>query len=120
MTDKVILAEKFTLFSDQWSPKVVGEVNDFSVKLAKLQGEFVWHFHEHEDEMFLVVSGQLHMQFRDRTVVVGPGEFIIVPHGVEHNPYAPEETQIMLFERSSTAHTGNVETERTVRELERL
>lgn len=120
MTDKVNLAEKFALFSDQWSPKIVGEVDDFAVKLAKLQGEFVWHFHEHEDEMFLVVSGQLHMQFRDRTVIVNPGEFIVVPKGVEHNPYAPQEVQVVLFERNSTAHTGNVEHARTVKQFQRI
>jgi mannose-6-phosphate isomerase-like protein (cupin superfamily) len=120
MIDKVNLAEKFALFSDTWSPKIVGEVNEFSVKLAKLSGEFVWHFHEHEDEMFLVISGSLNMQFRDRSVTVNPGEFIIVPAGVEHNPLAETETQIVLFERSTTAHTGNVKTERTVRNFQRL
>lgn len=117
---KVSLAEKFALFSDEWNPKIVGEVNDFVVKLAKLKGEFVWHAHEDEDEMFLVISGQLVMQFRDGTVAVNPGEFIIVPKGVEHNPLAPVDTQIVLFERNSTAHTGNVQHARTVKQLERI
>lgn len=120
MVDKVNLAEKFSLFSDQWSPKIVGEVDDYDVKLAKIEGEFVWHAHENEDEMFLVISGQLVMRFRDRSVTVNPGEFIVVPKGVEHNPLAPVETQIVLFERKTVAHTGDVITERTVKEFQRI
>lgn len=120
MSDKVNIAEKLALFTDTWSPKIVGEVDDFAVKLAKLHGEFVWHQHDNEDEMFLVISGQLTMQFRDRKVIVNPGEFIIVPKGVEHNPLAQQETHIVLFERNTIAHTGNVVSERTVREFQRL
>lgn len=118
--DKVNLADKFALFSDQWSPKIVGQVDNYDVKLAKIEGEFVWHAHENEDEMFLVISGQLIMRFRDREVTVNAGEFIIVPKGVEHNPFAPVETHIVLFERNSTAHTGAVISERTVKEFQRL
>ena len=116
----VNLAEMFGRFRDQWSPKVVGEVNDSLVKLVKLKGEFVWHHHEREDEMFLVVKGRLRMKLRDRDLIVGPGEFVIIPHGVEHLPVAEDETQVLLFEPNSTLNTGNVRNERTVAELERL
>lgn len=118
--DKVNLAEKLKLFSDRWSPKIVGSVNDFHVKLVKLQGEFVWHHHEREDELFLVVSGRLRMQFRERTVVLEPGEFIVVPRGVEHCPAADEECSILLLEPKTTLNTGNVVSERTRAELESL
>lgn len=117
---KVNLAEMFGRFHDQWKPKIVGEVNDSLVKLVKFKGEFVWHHHDHEDEMFLVVTGRMRMQLRDGDVVVGPGEFIIIPHGVEHKPVADEETEVVLFEPNSTLNTGNVRNERTVPELERL
>jgi len=120
VVDKVNLADKFALFTDQWSPKIVGQVDDYDVKLAKIEGEFVWHSHADEDEMFLVISGQLVMRFRDHEVTVNAGEFIVVPKGVEHNPLAPTETQIVLFERHTTAHTGDVITERTVKEFQRL
>lgn len=120
MTDKVNLIEKFALFSEQWTPKIVGRVADHLVKLAKLEGEFVWHAHDAEDEMFLVVKGELHMQFRDRTVTVMPGEFIVVPAGIEHNPFAPVETYVVLFERATTAHTGSTVTDRTVTEQETI
>lgn len=120
MIDSVNLAEKFALFNEHWSPKIVGEVDDFAIKLARLQGEFVWHLHENEDEMFLVISGQLHMQFRDRTVIVKPGEFIVVPKGVEHNPLAPQEVHVVLFERKNTVNTGNIEHERTLTQLQRI
>lgn len=118
--DKINLAEKFTLFADHWSPKIVGELNGQYVKLAKLQGEFVWHQHEHEDELFLVIKGQLTIQFRDKTVIINPGEFCIVPRGVEHNPVANEETHILLFEPKEILHTGNVLHERTVHTLETI
>lgn len=117
---KVNLAEMFGRFQDQWKPKIVGEVNDSLVKLVKFKGEFVWHHHDHEDEMFLVVTGRMRMQLRDGDVVVGPGEFIIIPHGVEHKPVADEETEVVLFEPNSTLNTGNVRNERTVPELDRL
>jgi len=118
--DKVNIAEKFTQFSEHWSPKIVGEVNNFHVKLAKLKGEFVWHHHEEEDEMFLVIKGRLLMKFRDRDVTIDEGEFIIVPHGVEHLPVAGEEVELILFEPAGTLNTGNLQNERTVAELDRL
>jgi len=117
---KVNLKEMFGRFQDQWKPKIVGEVNDSFVKLVKFQGEFVWHHHDDEDEMFLVVKGRMRMQLRDREVAVGPGEFIIIPHGVEHKPVADEETEVLLFEPNSTLNTGNVHNERTVPTLDRL
>lgn len=118
--NKVNLAQAFARFADRWSPKVVGDVNDFQVKLVKLVGEFVWHHHEREDELFLVVKGRLRMQFRDSTVIVEPGEFVIVPRGVEHCPAADGECQVLLLEPKTTLNTGNVENERTVARLERL
>jgi mannose-6-phosphate isomerase-like protein (cupin superfamily) len=122
--DKVNLAQKFSLFSEHYSPKIVGEVNDAYVKLAKLQGDFMWHHHDVEDELFLVVKGALRMKIREngaeREVVIHPGEFIIIPHGVEHFPSADEETHIMLLEPKSTLNTGNLENERTLAELQRI
>lgn len=118
--DKVNIAEKFAQFSQHWSPKIVGEVNNFHVKLAKLKGEFMWHHHEEEDEMFLVIKGRLLMKFRDRDVIIDEGEFIIVPHGVEHLPVAEDEVELILFEPAGTLNTGNVQNERTVAELDRL
>jgi len=117
---KVNLAEMFGRFHDQWRPKVVGEVNDSLVKLVKFRGEFVWHHHDYEDEMFLVVKGRMRMQLRDRDVIVEPGEFIIIPHGVEHKPVAEEDTEVVLFEPNSTLNTGNIHNERTVPKPERL
>lgn len=117
---KVNLGEMFARFQDQWSPKVVGEVNDSLVKLVKLKGEFVWHHHDREDELFLVVKGKLRLKLRDKDLVLGPGEFAIIPHGVEHLPVADEETHVLLFEPNSTLNTGNVQNERTVPQLERL
>ena len=114
------LAEKFRLFDDYWSPKIVGELNDHHVKLVKLKGEFVWHHHDAEDELFFVVKGRLLLKLRDRDVWLEAGEFAIVPRGVEHLPVAPEEAQVLLIEPQSTLNTGNVRNERTVRELERL
>src|SRR6202451_671196 len=114
--DKINLAQKFSLFSEHYSPKIVGEVNDAYVKLVKLQGDFVWHHHDVEDELFLVVKGALRMNIREngavREVLIHPGEFIIIPHGVEHIPSADEETHIMLLEPKSTLTTGNVDTGR--------
>jgi mannose-6-phosphate isomerase-like protein (cupin superfamily) len=118
MNDPVNLSEKFALFSEQWTPKIVGELNGQHIKLARVQGEFVWHAHENEDELFFVVSGELDIQMRDRTVTVRPGEFYIVPRGVEHSPRASEETQVMLFEPADTAHTGNVRHKLTVEDPE--
>ena len=116
----VNLAAKFRQFDDHWSPKIAGEVNDSYVKLVKVKGEFVWHHHEAEDELFLVVKGRLLLKFRDRDVSVGEGEFIIVPRGVEHLPVASEEAHVLLLEPKSTLNTGNVRNERTVSELERI
>lgn len=118
--DSVNLSQKFQSFRDLWSPKIVGEVNDHYVKLVKLKGEFVWHHHAVEDELFLVVKGRLLLKFRDRDVWLNEGEFAIVPHGVEHLPIAPEETHVLLLEPKSTLNTGNVRNERTVSELDRL
>lgn len=116
----VNLAEKFSRFDDYWHPRVVGALNGQLVKLAKLKGEFDWHFHEHEDELFLVVQGTLRMQLRDGEVTIAAGEFYIVPRGVEHRPVADEEVHVVLFEPESTFHTGNVVTERTRTALEWL
>lgn len=118
--DKVNLAQKFSLFDDHWSPKLAGTVNDFAVKLVKLKGEFMWHHHETEDELFLVVKGRLLMRFRDRDVWVEEGEFIIVPHGVEHLPVAEDEVQVVLFEPQTTLNTGTVQNERTVESLDEI
>ncbi len=118
--EKVNLAEKFKAFHDYWKPKIAGEVNDFHVKLVKLKGEFVWHHHEAEDELFLVVKGSLRIKFRDREVRLEEGEFIIVPKGVEHLPVAEEEVHVLLLEPKSTLNTGNVTNERTVAQLERI
>ncbi len=118
--EKVNIAERFGRFSDHWSPKIAGELNDSYVKLVKVKGEFVWHHHEHEDELFLVVKGRLVIRFRDRDVELREGEFLIVPKGVEHMPVAKEETHILLLEPKSTLNTGNVRNERTVAELERI
>ena len=114
--NKVNIKEKFELFNDQWSPRIIGELNGQQVKLAKLKDDFVWHSHEHEDELFYVVKGTLIMEYRDRTEEVSEGEMIIVPRGVEHNPHTRngEEVWVMLFEPKATKHTGEVQHERTV------
>lgn len=116
----VNLAAKFRQFDDHWSPKIVGELNDHQVKLVKVKGEFVWHRHEVEDELFLVVKGRLLLRLRDSDVWVEEGEFAIVPRGVEHLPIAPDETHVLLLEPKTTLNTGNVRNERTVTELEHL
>jgi mannose-6-phosphate isomerase-like protein (cupin superfamily) len=118
--DTVNLKDKFNQFSDRWSPKIIGELNDFYVQAVKLKGEFVWHHHDHEDELFLVTRGTLRMKFRDHEAVVREGEFIIAPHGVEHLPVADEEVHVVLFEPKSTLNTGNTTNERTVAELQRI
>ncbi len=116
----VNLAEKFRSIQDYWNPRLLGELNDFAVKAVKLKGEFVWHHHDVEDELFLVLKGTLRMRFRERDVFVREGEFLIVPHGVEHQPVAEEEVHLILLEPKTTLNTGNITNERTVRELERL
>jgi len=116
----VNLLEKFAKFQDYCNPRVIGEVNDCLVKAVKLKGEFIWHHHEKEDELFLVVKGTLRMKFRDHEAVVKEGEFVVVPRGVEHLPIADEEAHILLLEPKTTRNTGNVVNERTISELERI
>ncbi|MFL6449526.1 MAG: cupin domain-containing protein [Bryobacteraceae bacterium] len=118
--DKVNVREKLGLFSDHWNPRVVAELNGQHVKLVKFQGEFVWHDHADEDEMFLVIRGQFRMEFRDRSVSLSEGEFLVVPRGVEHRPVADEEVEVMLFEPAKIKHTGEVESDLTVREFQRI
>lgn len=111
---KVNLSDKLALIDQSWSPRIVGELNGQLVKLVRFQGEFVWHHHEHEDELFLVLKGRFRMEFRDRHVWIEEGEFIVVPHTVEHRPIAEEEAHVLLFEPASTLNTGNVRNERTI------
>lgn len=118
--NKINLAEKFSLFIDYYNPRIIGELNDQHVKAVKLKGEFVWHKHDHEDELFLVIKGRLTMELRDKIIEINEGEFIIVPHGVEHKPSAAEEVHILLFEPASTLNTGDVKNEMTRKELEKL
>ena len=117
---KINIKEKLSLFSDHWNPRVVGKLNDQHVRLAKFQGEFVWHQHDQEDEFFLVIHGSFEMQFRDRVETLNEGDFIIVPRGVEHCPRAENEVHVMLFEPATTLNTCETENERTVRELDEL
>ena len=118
--EKIVLAQKLASFSEHWSPKIVADVNDHHVKLAKLQGEFVWHKHDAEDELFLVLGGRLTIRFRDGDVTLEPGELVVVPKGVEHCPAAAQEVQVLLFEPRSTLNTGDVVNDRTVATLERI
>ena len=120
MIEKIDLAGKLALFDERWSPRIVGEVGEMHVKLAKLEGEFVWHRHAEEDELFLVIAGRLTMRFRDGETVLGPGEMIIVPKGVEHLPVADAETHVLLFEPKTTRNTGDVTSERTVETPKRI
>lgn len=118
--EKVNIAQKFTMFDDLWSPKVIAELNGQYVKLAKLKGEFVWHHHEVEDELFLVIKGRLLIKFRDRDVCLEEGELVVIPAGAEHKPVAEKEAHVLFFEPQTTLNTGNVQDERTVSELERI
>jgi mannose-6-phosphate isomerase-like protein (cupin superfamily) len=118
--ETVNLKEKLSRFFDYSNPRIIGEVNDCHVKVVKLKGEFIWHHHEMEDELFLVVKGTLRMKFRDRDAIVKEGEFVVVPRGVEHCPVADEEVHIVLIEPKSTLNTGNITNERTVAQLERI
>jgi mannose-6-phosphate isomerase-like protein (cupin superfamily) len=118
--ETINLKEKFSRFSDYTNPRVIGEINDMQVKAVKLKGEFIWHHHDLEDELFLVVKGTLRMKFRDHEAIVREGEFVIVPKGVEHCPAADDEVHIVLIEPKSTLNTGNIVNERTVTELERI
>jgi len=112
--EKVIVSEKLALFTEHFSPKIVGELNGQQVKLVKFKGEFIWHHHEVEDELFYVIKGSFDMHLRDKIITLNPGEFLIIPRGVEHKPVANEEVEIMLFEPGTTLNTGNVVNERTV------
>lgn len=116
--EKVNLVDKFSQFDEHWSPKIIGELNGQAVKIAKIQGEFIWHHHESEDEFFMVIKGRMTIELRDREVVLEEGEFFIVPRGVEHKPVAEAEAHILMFEPVSTLNTGNVQSERTKEELE--
>jgi mannose-6-phosphate isomerase-like protein (cupin superfamily) len=118
--DKINLTEKFSQFSEYYSPKIAGELNGQMVKLVKFKGPFVWHHHDNEDELFYVVRGTFNMEFRDKTVTINEGEFIIVPRGVEHRPNAKEEVHVVLFEPATTLNTGNVKNEMTLDELEKI
>ena len=114
MTATVNLGRKFGLFEEPWRPRIVGELNDSYVKLAKLKGEFIWHKHENEDELFLVIKGRLVIRLRERDLTIGEGEFVIIPKGVDHLPVAEEEVQVLLIEPKTTLNTGDVRNERTV------
>ncbi|MBI1307825.1 MAG: cupin domain-containing protein [Bacteroidetes bacterium] len=114
------IADKLSGFSEHWSPHIIAELNGQHVKLAKLKGEFVWHHHEHEDELFMVISGVLKIEFRDKILTANPGEIIVVPRGVEHKPVAEEEVCVMLFEPAETLNTGNTENHLTKKELPRI
>jgi mannose-6-phosphate isomerase-like protein (cupin superfamily) len=118
--DKVNISEKFSQFNDYYHPRIIGELNGQHIKTVKLKGEFIWHHHDHEDELFLVMQGVLRIEFRDKVVAVHPGEFIIVPRGVEHKPVAEEEVHVVLFEPASTLNTGNVVNEKTHQKLEQI
>ena len=118
--EKINVREKLAMFSDHWNPRIVGELNGQHVKLTKFQGEFVWHDHAQEDEFFLVIRGSFRMDFRDRSVTLNEGDFIIVPRGVEHRPVAEQEVEVMLFEPAQIKHTGDVESDLTVHEYQRI
>jgi mannose-6-phosphate isomerase-like protein (cupin superfamily) len=120
LVNKVNIEQKLSLFSEHWKPKIVGELNSQQVKLVKFQGPFVWHHHDHEDELFLVVKGRFRMEFEDHSLWIEEGEFIIVPKGVEHRPVAEEEAAVLLFEPATTLNTGNVSGELTTAELESI
>ena len=118
--DKVNINQKFSLFNEYWSPKIVGELNGQYVKLAKFKGEFIWHKHDNEDEMFYVISGKFNMELRDKIIELNEGEFFIVPKGAEHRPVADEEAEVMLFEPKTTQNTGNVNNEFTKNDLQKI
>ncbi len=115
---KINLEEKLSLFNDHWSPKIIGELNGQQVKLAKVKGEFIWHSHENEDELFYIIKGHLKIEFRDKVVELAPGEMYIIPRGVEHRPIANEEVHLMLFEPAATKHTGQIKHDLTVEKLD--
>ncbi len=116
----VNIKEKLVMFKEHWSPKIIGELNDDKVQVVKLKGEFVWHHHDKEDELFLVIKGKLIIHFREKDVEVNEGEFIIIPHPIEHKPEAPEEVEIVLIEPKGAVNTGNVETDKTVKNQDKI
>lgn len=118
--EKVNIKDKFELFDDHWHPRIIGQLNGQDVRIAKVKGEFVWHEHKEEDEMFLLIRGSLRIEFRDKTVELKEGEMLIIPKGVEHKPVAEEEAWIMLLEPSATKHTGEVKDERTVEKFDKI
>ena len=118
--EKTNLSQKFSLFSDYWSPKIAGDINDSHVKLVKLKGEFVWHHHEQEDELFLVVKGKLLIKLRDQDISLDEGEFVIIPRGVEHCPVAEDEAHVLLLEPKTTLNTGNTRNDKTIADPERI
>jgi len=118
--EKINMQEKLSLFNEYWSPKIIGELNESYVKLAKLKGNFIWHTHDNEDEMFYVLKGTLTIKFREKDVQINEGECIIIPKGVEHMPVAEEEVHVMLLESKTTLNTGNVVNERTVENLKKI
>ena len=118
--EKVNISQKLSMFSDHWNPKIVGELNGQHVKLAKLKGEFIWHKHDDEDELFFVIKGVLKMEYRDKTITINENEFLIVPKGVEHRPVADEEVSVMLFEPATTLNTGDMEGELTKHVLDKI
>jgi mannose-6-phosphate isomerase-like protein (cupin superfamily) len=118
--DKVNLAQKFALFDEYWSPKIVGELNEQQIKIAKVRGEFVWHHHENEDELFMVIQGELTIKLPDEDIHLNEGDFLIVPRGIEHKPVAEQKAHILLLEPAGTLNTGNVQNERTVQKTERI
>lgn len=120
MVKIINISEKLAGFSDYWNPKIVGELNDHKIQVVKLSGEFVWHYHEREDELFWVIKGSLIIHFRDRDILVHPGEFVIIPHLLEHKPEAPEEVEIVLIEPKDAVNTGNIVDAKTVTSQEKI
>lgn len=118
--EKVNIIEKFNLFTEHWSPKIAGELNGQQVKLAKLKGEFIWHKHDNEDELFMVIKGKLNIEFRDKTISIHENEFLIVPRSIEHKPVADEEVWVLLFEPAATINTGDIDNERTKHTLDKI
>ncbi|PWJ48033.1 cupin domain-containing protein [Faecalicatena contorta] len=118
--EKININDKLNTFSEYWSPKIVGDINETYVKLAKLKGEFVWHMHENEDEMFMVIKGRMVIKLRTEDIILNEGEIFIIPRGIEHMPVAEEEVHVMLFEPKTTLNTGNVKNEKTVEILEKI
>lgn len=118
--EKINIAEKFSIFNDLWNPKIIAELNGQQIKLAKVKGSFIWHNHTHEDELFYIIKGCLKIELHDQTITLNAGEMFVVPKGIQHKPYAEEETWIMLFEPSITKHTGDITHEITVEKCEKI